>query len=426
MLVFHMSVFLAGIVGTYSLYKIMCTFYFRPDENKRKIVCTLFFWYVITSVMTIIIHNFWITIVVSMAIVLYMAMLFERKWSKAFFVTYFIHLLKSVLNGSIILYGECNTISDIFYVHYTSIIEVVAGSLLEFVMIMYISNFLNKKKETQLPKEVEMTMLIVPLSSIYLILKIGKKLMRYPYEFMMFTTIILLINFIVFYLYERLNIHYEKSRITDAANILNNSYEQQLELVQDENKKRRKIVHDVKGHINSIRTLVMNKEIHQAIEYIDKFTESMGHNPMIVNTGNMLVDSVINVELKNLQVDKVDFSFKENGIYNGPKIHAYDLTILLSNMVRNAVEAVENGRGNKFIYITLKGEKGMLFIKVENTYDGYIKRKNGQIVTRKADEKYHGIGLGNMEEIVKKYNGMLEVKADTEVFSVAAILYEEE
>lgn len=42
--------------------------------------------------------------------------------------------------------------------------------------------------------------------------------------------------------------------------------------------------------------------------------------------------------------------------------------------------------------------------------------KNGKIQTSKEDKAYHGYGLKSMKNIVKKYNGIMKISTEDDIF----------
>lgn len=65
----------------------------------------------------------------------------------------------------------------------------------------------------------------------------------------------------------------------------------------------------------------------------------------------------------------------------------------------------------------------VLYIKVENTYDGIVKKGRVHYITRKKDEDKHGFGLSSVEQIVEKYQGQIHVDSVGNIFKVEIILY---
>lgn len=67
--------------------------------------------------------------------------------------------------------------------------------------------------------------------------------------------------------------------------------------------------------------------------------------------------------------------------------------------------------------------KESLFIEISNSFNGHlIKDDNGHFLSIKSSSVEHGIGLGNVMQVVKKYNGTFKVTHENCIFCVTIIL----
>ncbi|MDE6589405.1 MAG: ATP-binding protein, partial [Oscillospiraceae bacterium] len=64
--------------------------------------------------------------------------------------------------------------------------------------------------------------------------------------------------------------------------------------------------------------------------------------------------------------------------------------------------------GGRLIRLSVKDIGNMLFIRVENAYDG-PDIAGEALETSKADKQYHGFGIKSMRRIVEKYGGEMDV-----------------
>ena len=102
-----------------------------------------------------------------------------------------------------------------------------------------------------------------------------------------------------------------------------------------------------------------------------------------------------------------------------------DILILLGNLLDNAMEAckrLEIEDGEKFIYVNARVQKGFLCIQVNNSYNGLLNLVENSYATVKTEKHFCGIGLSNIERIVNKYHGKLNITHTETVFSVLALL----
>lgn len=112
---------------------------------------------------------------------------------------------------------------------------------------------------------------------------------------------------------------------------------------------------------------------------------------------------------------------------------AYDIAIIINNLLQNALEACERMEGGKR-YISLSGrqKKRFFLICVKNSFEGEVafdKNNNLPISTKGADllEKpasMHGIGLSNVKCETAKYLGNVDIRIKKNEFIVTVLLQE--
>jgi hypothetical protein len=126
------------------------------------------------------------------------------------------------------------------------------------------------------------------------------------------------------------------------------------------------------------------------------------------DVGNEIINTVINSYFYPI---KKSCNIKVSGFAdNELNISRRDLCIVVSNLVKNAVEALENSQSDcERIVFEIKQGKQYLHITVKNTVDNEkILLKNNFPVTTKKDKKMHGLGLENVIKVAEKYNGKYE------------------
>ncbi|MPM90579.1 hypothetical protein SDC9_137700 [bioreactor metagenome] len=213
------------------------------------------------------------------------------------------------------------------------------------------------------------------------------------------------------------NLKYENKILVD--NVLK-EYKYYMK-INKEQEKVKEIYHDIKNHIICMKDMCNNNETEKARNYIyniEKSLEKYKNNIKNFNTGNMIVDSILNNKkilceerLINFEAD-VDFS-KSN------YMDMIDICIIFSNIIDNAIEActkIKIDDLNKQINIESKYIENFCIIVIENTKINKVNRKNNNLITTKKDKFIHGIGLRNVKNVVKKYLGEVVIEYSEEKF----------
>ena len=85
--------------------------------------------------------------------------------------------------------------------------------------------------------------------------------------------------------------------------------------------------------------------------------------------------------------------------------------------MENAITASENTQ-EKMLHLKLITKKGLLYIEIENSYNGVINEEKGRFYTTKNNKANHGFGLKNVKRIVEKHNGTLDITYSEERFRI--------
>lgn len=195
----------------------------------------------------------------------------------------------------------------------------------------------------------------------------------------------------------------------------------------------RKVRHEMKSHMANIKGLVAGEKYGEVEKYIGKLDETMQDLDYKFNTGNAVTDVIINDKyqraVKSGIVFRVKFDYRETD-----SISAFDMGIVLNNLLDNAIEACENlEQAKRHISLTLKRKNHFLLVEVENSFDGKLEWKDGEAVPATMKQSSlpdalmeHGIGLKNVEDVADRYLGYMDIKAGKDVFKVTVMLQQKE
>jgi len=220
---------------------------------------------------------------------------------------------------------------------------------------------------------------------------------------------------------------HERQLLTEQYAKEKDFYLTQCLLMQESVEAVKSVRHDMKLHLFALKKYLADSKA--AMTYLDGLVEEISENEIYSKTGNMVVDSVINYKLKNINENGIEPHVKIS-IPQILSIEAVDIVTILGNLLDNALEATAMAE-EKRIDINLSYNKSALIIKVANTFDGIVKYTNGVngaedvIATRKSGDN-HGYGLKNIRKSVDRYDGHMEISHDENVFSVGVMLYMDE
>lgn len=186
--------------------------------------------------------------------------------------------------------------------------------------------------------------------------------------------------------------------------------------IQESHMKVRKLYHDINNHICCIDNLKNNnKEIN---EYVKNLKDEIKEFKSIYNTGNMILDTIIN-EKNTLCTKKgikfiCDINFSKVNF-----IKPIDVSSIFDNILDNAIEAcdkIHDENINKYIRIKGTITKSFFVIKCENSKVNSIIVNKNRLLTDKMDKFIHGIGIQSIKSSLEKYDGELLFEDDKDKF----------
>ena len=231
----------------------------------------------------------------------------------------------------------------------------------------------------------------------------------------------LLINIVFFILYEIINKEAEKSYLLMAKH-------RQYEAMEQHNAEILKIYsdirewrHDYANHMQVVMALIeksklQDSDINEAVNYIKNIDGKITTASLKVSTGNYIVDSIISAKLT--LASSFDIKFDYNcSVTNRLTISDTNLCTLLSNLLDNAIDACCKLEDGRYIDIEIIEIKNQLYIKIKNSANGEYIKEGGKFKTTKKD-KWHGIGLRHVENIVEEHGGISSIETDANSFTV--------
>ena len=174
--------------------------------------------------------------------------------------------------------------------------------------------------------------------------------------------------------------------------------------------------HDITNHLMAIKNIAESEKVCSYVE--DLLQDIQNQEYAQYDVGNDVVNSIINYYLLPLN-DRC--GVKVDGyIGDVESISSKDLCTIVSNVIKNAVEAVEKveGEQRKITVVMNRGQKYMK-IHVENSIDEEIVMDaDGLPRTSKQDSEHHGLGLRNMVCAVERNHGTYSIQIQDHMFII--------
>ncbi len=168
-----------------------------------------------------------------------------------------------------------------------------------------------------------------------------------------------------------------------------------------------KLRHDFKNYILCSQTLLNEKKYEEAVNYLNTLSQDkLNIMNFTYYTDNSVLNAIINAKLNICEQNNFHYSCIVSD--SCTDIDEIDLSILLANLLDNAIEASLKNKQESFITTTIAKEKSYIHIQVKNSIEKSILKKNPNLKTSKHDKASHGYGIQTITDITKKYDGMQE------------------
>lgn len=183
--------------------------------------------------------------------------------------------------------------------------------------------------------------------------------------------------------------------------------------------------HDMNNHLNTIYGLMETENFNEAKIYISNLNQSISFINEIIETNNPTISSLLNIKNSRAIKNKIKFKLEIN-IPRNINIKDVDISIVLNNLIDNALEACEAVDENKrLIDLKMNIKDSYLIIMIKNSKDQNVKVEMESIFadyTTKENHGNHGLGLKNVKLIVDKYDGLINIKDEGDMFAVNVAL----
>lgn len=211
--------------------------------------------------------------------------------------------------------------------------------------------------------------------------------------------------------YQRLSEDYKKEFEAEYS-FFKDYKEQQQDII--------KFRHDWKNHMLLLQEMLENEEYEKAESYFRDLTVATSKPIYKIATGNELVDMILSTKMNGLEENEITLQCK-GALSEFNFMKQVDCCILLSNLIDNAIEANEKVDGTRYILLEAKKTEQLFYLEIKNPMEGTLQQEDYRIVTTKEEKDVHGIGLQNVYDIIKKYNGEYHITAENQEYAIQMI-----
>ena len=196
-----------------------------------------------------------------------------------------------------------------------------------------------------------------------------------------------------------------------------NQYNQQLQNYEN----IQRLHHDFSLHMRALQGMGTKAEVD---EYLAKLADEYQLHPSQQFAAHRSVNAIVAWYAQQCRDQGITLETHLD-IPAGIRIDALDLCVVIGNLLQNALEANQRltKQDERFIHFNSQMVGNRLMLIMENTFDGTVVEKNGEIVSRKSKG---GLGLLGIRRIVSQPGNDIEMRYSNKIFTVMITLAAEE
>lgn len=176
-----------------------------------------------------------------------------------------------------------------------------------------------------------------------------------------------------------------------------------------------KELHNLKNELFAIEDELKNN-YQSGLNRIEILSSVVEDNQAINFTGIKSIDSLINSKKTIMKINNIIFSC--NSFFSSiNNIETNDLTIIIGNLLDNAIESCLKLDKSRYIYLYFRQNGEYLNIILKNSYD----INQSDLNTNKKNKYIHGFGLSSIYDLCYKYDGICIIEKN-ELFCISVLL----
>lgn len=191
--------------------------------------------------------------------------------------------------------------------------------------------------------------------------------------------------------------------------------------LSEQSEKNRRLIHDFRQHIRTISGMMEKlgtedsesseayKDLHDYLSSLSADAVSSSDKTYEEFSGNPAVNALLNYYYSYAVQQKIQTEFSL--VSEKTELTDVEYCTILGNLLENAIDACthlpENSK--RIIRLNSRATEHILFIRIDNTYDGVVLKENRHFLSRKEESGWHGIGMESAREIIETHGGTMDI-----------------
>lgn len=195
-----------------------------------------------------------------------------------------------------------------------------------------------------------------------------------------------------------------------------------IKALTDSYSAQRRLTHDFRKYLFTLSNMLTQGKIEDAKNYLEKLKVQQTERILLVNSHHAAIDAILNQAGYMAQSKNIEIQFVLNDL-SKVRIPVLDLTVVMSNLLDNAIEGCERLPDGQKRWISVnaiytEAQPSSLFFLVANSSLPFT-ITGDHLPSTKHPAELHGYGLPNVLSILKSYNAEYTMLCENGHFSFA-------
>lgn len=239
---------------------------------------------------------------------------------------------------------------------------------------------------------------------------------RQPETMPLFFIVFMLVGILNILLYVLMRKMHRDNVTREEYNLLRSNISAQERLALESRERYseiRTLRHDMRHYLTTAAGLISDGRPEQAKAYLEQIAEEkIGSSSIGVNTGSAVIDAAVNSKIALCAERGIKTKCVIDTRFEG--VSDVDLSILLSNLLENAIEGCD--APEPLIELDIGRRKSLTYIIVKNSISASVLRDNPNLETSKSDRTAHGFGVKSIRSISEKHDGSVSFREENGKF----------
>lgn len=292
-------------------------------------------------------------------------------------------------------------------------------SKLIYLFLILIAVRFNRKKQGKAFFNVPFQLICIMVISIFLLFTINHVIANYilsasAYILLIAASVcIIYVNLLVFWLQEYIpqrQVEVFEKTLQAQQESISHEY---FSLLKEQYDNQKIIIHDIRNHLQVIYNMCEEDKNEKVLEYVQKIIKLPSISHPVSPTPCHKLNLILGIYISRCEQANIAFYIDCPDI-DLDFVSTYDITALFCNLLDNALASAKKAE-KAFIALTIrqKPETNQTIIKIKNSCVAAPEMDvQGNLITSKSNDDYHGIGQFSIRNTIRKYNGHIEYSYD--------------